>query len=52
MKIALAQLNFHIGNFASNTEKIKANIFSILKLLIRKSVNHGEIFNVISKAMI
>jgi NAD+ synthase (glutamine-hydrolysing) len=26
MKIALAQLNFHIGNFASNTEKIKANI--------------------------
>jgi NAD+ synthase (glutamine-hydrolysing) len=26
MKIALAQLNFHIGNFDSNTEKIKANI--------------------------
>jgi NAD+ synthase (glutamine-hydrolysing) len=26
MKIALAQLNFHIGNFASNTEKIKATI--------------------------
>lgn len=26
MKIALAQLNYHIGNFDSNTEKIKANI--------------------------
>lgn len=26
MKIALAQLNYHIGNFASNTEKIKSYI--------------------------
>lgn len=26
MKIALAQLNFHIGNFESNTEKIKSSI--------------------------
>jgi NAD+ synthase (glutamine-hydrolysing) len=26
MKIALAQLNYHIGNFADNTAKIKANI--------------------------
>lgn len=31
MKIALAQLNFHIGNFASNTEKIKANILRAKK---------------------
>jgi NAD+ synthase (glutamine-hydrolysing) len=26
MKIALAQLNYHIGNFVSNTEKIKTHI--------------------------
>ncbi|MCX6311003.1 MAG: NAD+ synthase [Bacteroidetes bacterium] len=26
MKIALAQLNYHIGNFSSNVEKIKSNI--------------------------
>ncbi|MBI3512363.1 MAG: NAD+ synthase [Bacteroidetes bacterium] len=26
MKIALAQLNYHVGNFSSNTEKIIANI--------------------------
>src|SRR3954468_23224716 len=26
MKIALAQLNYHIGNFESNTEKIISNI--------------------------
>ncbi len=31
MKIALAQLNFHIGNFISNTEKIKANILRAKK---------------------
>jgi NAD+ synthase (glutamine-hydrolysing) len=31
MKIALAQLNFHIGNFASNTEKIKAAILRAKK---------------------
>jgi NAD+ synthase (glutamine-hydrolysing) len=26
MKLALAQLNYHIGNFADNTAKIKASI--------------------------
>lgn len=26
MKIALAQLNYHIGNFSSNTEKMKASL--------------------------
>ena len=31
MKIALAQLNFHIGNFALNTEKIKSNILRAKK---------------------
>ena len=31
MKIALAQLNFHIGNFDSNTEKIKAGILRAKK---------------------
>ncbi|MEO5643735.1 MAG: NAD+ synthase [Bacteroidia bacterium] len=31
MKIALAQLNYHIGNFTSNTEKIKANILRAKK---------------------
>lgn len=31
MKIALAQLNYHIGNFAFNTEKIKSNILRAKK---------------------
>ncbi|HET6991535.1 MAG TPA: NAD+ synthase [Bacteroidia bacterium] len=31
MKIALAQLNYHIGNFASNTEKIRSNILRAKK---------------------
>jgi NAD+ synthase (glutamine-hydrolysing) len=31
MKIALAQLNYHIGNFSSNTEKIKSNILRAKK---------------------
>ncbi len=33
MKIALAQLNYHIGNFDLNTEKVKAEI--------RKAKDHG-----------
>src|SRR6185436_4588537 len=31
MKIALAQLNYHIGNFSANTEKIKSNILRAKK---------------------
>ncbi len=31
MKIALAQLNYHIGNFSLNTEKIKSNILRAKK---------------------
>ena len=29
MKIALAQLNYHVGNFESNTEKIIDHIFTV-----------------------